>query len=93
MSDIPETIIYSHTDKVWCMGEDNDHPKVYYTIPAGGEVICGYCDLKFRRATEDIHDESEDKQDEVGRTEDIRQKPKHARSILFDVFLSLLRRR
>ena len=61
MRDTPETIIYSHTDRVWCMGEDNDHPKVYYTIPDGGEAICGYCDLKFRRATEDIHDESNDR--------------------------------
>ena len=75
------------------MGEDNDHPKVYYTIPADGEAVCGYCDLKFRRATEDMHDKSEDKQNEVERTEDIQQKPKHARSILLDVFLSLLRRR
>lgn len=25
-----------------------DHPKVYYTIPDGGEVVCGYCDIKFR---------------------------------------------
>ena len=48
----PETIIYSHTDRVWCMGEDNDHPKVYYTIPYGGEAICGYCDIKFRRIYE-----------------------------------------
>ena len=75
------------------MGEDNDHPKVYYTIPAGGEVICGYCDLKFRRATEDIHDESEDKQDEVGRTEDIRQKPKPSCALLFNVLLSVLQGR
>ncbi len=91
MSDIPETIIYSHTDRVWCMGEDNDHPKVYYTIPADGEAVCGYCDLKFRRATEDMHDKSEDKQDEVERTEDIRQKSKYARTLLSYVFLSLLR--
>jgi uncharacterized Zn-finger protein len=34
------------------MGEDNDHPKVYYTIPYGGEAICGYCDIKFRRIDE-----------------------------------------
>jgi uncharacterized Zn-finger protein len=30
------------------MGEQMDHPKVYYTIPDGGEAICGYCDIKFR---------------------------------------------
>ena len=45
----PETIIYSKTDRVKCSGEDNDHPLVYYTIPAGGEVVCGHCDIKFRK--------------------------------------------
>ena len=30
------------------MGEHMDHPKVYYTIPDGGEAICGYCDIIFR---------------------------------------------
>jgi|TARA_B100000902_G_scaffold289337_1_gene275601 uncharacterized Zn-finger protein len=30
------------------MGEQMDHPKVYYTIPDGGEAVCGYCDIKFR---------------------------------------------
>ena len=44
----PETIIYCDTNRVWCMGEDMDYPKVYYTIPEGGEAICGYCDIKFR---------------------------------------------
>ena len=29
------------------MGEQMDHPKVYYTVPEGGEVVCGYCDIKF----------------------------------------------
>ena len=43
-----EVIIYSDTDKVWCMGEQMDHPKVYYTIPDGGQVVCGYCDIIFR---------------------------------------------
>ena len=47
------TIIYSDTDRVWCMGEDMDHPKVYYTIPQGGEVVCGYCDIVFRRREEE----------------------------------------
>ena len=43
-----KTIIYSDTNRVWCMGEHMDHPKVYYTIPDGGEAICGYCDIIFR---------------------------------------------
>ena len=30
------------------MGEHMDHPKVYYTIPEDGEVVCGYCDTVFR---------------------------------------------
>ena len=46
--EIPETIIYSETDKVWCMGEQMDHPKVYYTIPDDGQVVCGYCDTIFK---------------------------------------------
>ena len=24
-----------------------DHPKVYYTIPEGGEAVCGYCNRKY----------------------------------------------
>ena len=47
--DIPETIIYVDTDRVWCMGEAMDHPKVYYTVPDEGYVVCGYCDIKFAR--------------------------------------------
>ena len=46
--EIPETIIYVTGNRVACSGEDNDHPKVYYTIPEGGEAVCGYCDIKFR---------------------------------------------
>ena len=46
--EIPETIIYSETKQIWCMGEAMDHPKVFYTIPEDGEVVCGYCDLVFR---------------------------------------------
>ena len=30
-----------------CMGEINDHPKVYYTIGKEGYVICGYCNIKY----------------------------------------------
>ena len=50
-----EVIVYSDTDKVWCMGEHMDQPKVYYTIPEGGQVVCGYCDIIFkkREASED----------------------------------------
>ena len=48
-----EVIIYSTTNKVRCSGENNDHPLVYYTIPDGGEVVCGYCDIKFRLKEED----------------------------------------
>lgn len=47
-----ETIIYSKTDRVKCSGENNDHPAVYYTIPEDGEVVCMYCDIKFRREGE-----------------------------------------
>ena len=48
-----EVIIYSETDRVSCMGEMNDHPKVYYTIPKGGQVVCGYCDIIFRLKEEE----------------------------------------
>ncbi len=34
------------------MGEDMDHPKVYYSVPDEGYVTCGYCDIKFTRAKE-----------------------------------------
>ena len=37
------------------MGQNNDHPKVWYTVPEVGEgyVVCGYCDLKFARELDD----------------------------------------
>ena len=44
--------IYTEDDRVWCMGEDMDHPKVYYSVPAKGFVVCGYCDIKFTRDKE-----------------------------------------
>ena len=47
-----ETIVYSTSSRVRCSGENNDHPLVYYTIPDGGEVVCGYCDIKFKRKPE-----------------------------------------
>ena len=40
----PETIKYVDSDSVWCMGEDMDHPKVYYAVPEEGYVKCNYCD-------------------------------------------------
>jgi len=51
----PETIIYVKTPKVFCCGENNDHPKVWYTVPEVGEgyVVCGYCDIKFAREVVD----------------------------------------
>jgi len=48
-----ETIIYSDTREVSCMGEHNDHPKVYYTIPENGQAVCGYCDIIFRMKEEE----------------------------------------
>ena len=48
-----ERIVYSNSTRVWCMGEHMDHPKVYYTIPEGGEVVCGYCDTIFKLQQED----------------------------------------
>ena len=51
-----ETIIYVTTPRVACSGENNDHPKVWYTVPEVGEgyVVCGYCCLLY---TSDAADE------------------------------------
>ena len=49
---IPETIIYTKNPRIACSGEDNDHPKVWYTIPDQGEAVCGYCDIKYRNDNE-----------------------------------------
>lgn len=49
----PETIVYVDTERVWCMGEDMDHPKVYYSVPEQGYVKCNYCDIKFVRKAKD----------------------------------------
>ena len=49
MSDFPETIIYTDKERIWCTGENNDHPRVYYSVPEQGYVVCGYCDIKFMR--------------------------------------------
>ena len=48
-----EVIVYSDTERVWCMGEHNDHPKVYYTIPEGGQIVCMYCNIIFRMKEKD----------------------------------------
>ena len=48
-NNFPETIVYTDKDRVWCTGETNDHPRVYYTVPDEGFVVCGYCDIKFMR--------------------------------------------
>tara|TARA_B100000768_G_scaffold173255_1_gene182329 strand:- start:5 stop:163 length:159 start_codon:yes stop_codon:yes gene_type:complete len=44
-----EIIIYVDTEGVSCMGEDNSHPKVFYSVPEEGYVVCGYCGIKFAR--------------------------------------------
>ena len=49
----PETIIYVKGEGASCMGEDNSHPKVYYSVPEEGYVVCGYCGIKFTRETND----------------------------------------
>jgi len=41
-------------DQISCVGEDGDHPKVYYSIPESGFVVCGYCNIKYMR--EDLKD-------------------------------------
>ena len=50
-SGFQEVVVYSTTNEVRCSG-DNDHPLVYYTIPEGGQVVCGYCDIIFRMKNE-----------------------------------------
>jgi len=46
----PETtIIEVDSDRVSCTGATNDHPKVWYTVPDKGVVVCGYCDIQFKR--------------------------------------------
>jgi len=53
-------IVYSDTPRVKCSGDNFDHPLVYYTIPEGGEVVCGYCDIIFRlKESEPISDVKE----------------------------------
>ena len=52
-TEYPDTIIYTDKERVWCMGEAMDHPKVYYTVPDEGFVVCGYCDTKFAKKKEE----------------------------------------
>ena len=49
---MPETIIYTTKDMIACSGENNDHPRVWYNVPAtvGDDFVeCGYCGIKFAR--------------------------------------------
>ena len=57
------------------------------------EDIEGMATTKKQKEYWDIDDESKDKQNNVERTEDIRQESKYVSSILLNVFLSLLRGR
>ncbi len=54
-----EVIIYSETNRVKCSGENYDHPLVYYTIPEGGQAVCGYCDIIFRMKDPEVEKEQE----------------------------------
>lgn len=45
-------IVYVTKEQVSCTGENNDHPKVYYTLK-DGEAVCGYCNIKFILNKED----------------------------------------
>lgn len=51
----PETIIYTDRERIACTGAESpdDHPKVYYSVPEVGYVVCGYCDIKFARKKPD----------------------------------------
>ena len=39
-------IVYVKEEHISCTGENDDHPKVYYTLK-NGEAICGYCNIKY----------------------------------------------
>lgn len=52
--DYPTTIIYTNKDRVSCSGVQNDHPKVWYTVPVTGYISCGYCEIKFARETNEF---------------------------------------
>lgn len=44
-----ENILEVDTNEVICTGEDNSHPKVYYTLKMNEVVSCGYCNKKWKR--------------------------------------------
>jgi uncharacterized Zn-finger protein len=55
---MPETIIYTTKDTIACSGENNDHPRVWYNVPAtvGDDFVeCGYCGIKFARGESNEH--------------------------------------
>jgi len=41
-----QEIIYVTKEQISCTGENDDHPKVYYTLKSG-EAVCGYCNIKY----------------------------------------------
>ena len=41
-------IEYTHEERVRC-SDCGEHPLVYYTVPKGGSVQCGYCNRKWIR--------------------------------------------
>ena len=53
MDIVGKSILGMTTNRVRCTGESNDEPLVYYRIPEGGYVVCGYCDLVFMREEND----------------------------------------
>ena len=42
------TLVEVDSDRVSCNG-DGEHPRVWYTVPLKGFVVCGYCDMKYTR--------------------------------------------
>ena len=46
-------VVYVKEDHISCTGENDDLPKVYYTLNKG-EAVCGYCSIKviFRKDNE-----------------------------------------
>ena len=39
-------VVYVKEDLISCTGENDDHPKVYYSLK-NGDAVCGYCNIKF----------------------------------------------
>mgnify|MGYP003122493923 FL=1 len=40
-------IVYVKEEQIYCSGENDDHPRVYYNLTKKGEAVCGYCNIKF----------------------------------------------